>query len=179
MSTTLNVITSKITEIHEHLQNNEKIDDLTYALNYVEKYDSIIRDHYLTILLKHYFHNNDMDNFKKLSSLGYKFDVTMEDIEFAFLNITTIGENVIEVQEESILFFKDTNYKSSLKAIYDYYQNADDKLKNTLDGIINLLKKNNYICAFCHMNKELGFTSLFLDEVQLSFVKKELPFLLK
>lgn len=179
MSTKLNIVTSKISEIHEHLLNTKKINDLNYALTYVESYDDIVREHYLSILLKYYFHQNDIDNFKQLSSIGYKFDITMEDIEFAFLNITTEGENVIELQEESVLFFKDTNYRSSLKAIYEYYHHADDELKKTFDRVINLLKKNNYICAFCHMNRDLGFTSLFLDETLLSFLKKELPFLLK
>jgi len=78
--------------------------------------------------------------------------------------------------QDEVLFSK---YKNSLRDIYSYYLNANDKQKEILEFSLNLLRKNIYICAYSYKNKYYDFAQFFLDESLLSSLKEDMPFLLK
>lgn len=179
MSVGLNNLILNINKIHKTLLHKEKIHNLDYVIDFIKDYNYEVKEQYLSILLKYYFQNNQVKNLKELSSLGYKFELTMDDIKSAFLNITSDEENVIQVYQSDIVFLKDRNYSIPLKIIYDCYQNSDDEKKMLLDKTIDLLKKNQYICAYSYKNKNLDFGKFFLDDELVTLLKEELPFLLK
>ena len=179
MSDRLHEILAQVSVIHKHLLENEKIEDVDYVLEYIEKFDDDIKDHYLKLLLQYYFQKNSIENFKQILLLGYKFDLRIDDIKEAFLNIKTNDENVIEFLEENVVFFKDTNYEEPLKTIYEHYQNSDDELKVILEQSLELLRRNRYICAYAYKNKDKEFARFFLNEDLLESLKRDLPYLLK
>lgn len=179
MSIGLNKLILDINKIHKTLLIDKKIDNLDYVLEFIKDYDYEVREQYLNILIKYYFQQNQVKNFKELLTLGYSFDLTMEDIKLAFLNIKDNEENVIELYESNVVFFKDTNYSVPLRIIYDHYQNVDDDKKKVLDSTVNLLRKNQYISAFSYRNKNLDFGNFFLDEDIVALLKEDFPFLLK
>ncbi len=179
MSDRLHEIIAEVGIIHKTLLEDKKIDDVDYVLNYIEDFEDDIKEHYLTLLLQYYFQKNDIKNFKEVLLLGYKFELRMDDIKEAFFNIKTNDENVIELLEENVVFFKDTNYEEPLQAMYSYYIKADEELKVILEEAIELIKRNRYVCAYCYKNKEYDFAKFFLNEDLLNSLKEDLPYLLK
>ncbi len=179
MSDRLHEIIAEVGIIHKTLLEDKKIDDVDYVLNYIENFEDDVKEHYLTLLLQYYFQKNDIKNFKEILLLRYKFDLRMDDIKEAFFNIKTNDENVIELLEENVVFFKDTNYEESLQAMYSYYIKADEELKVILEEAIELIKRNRYVCAYCYKNKEYDFAKFFLNEDLLNSLKEDLPYLLK
>ena len=179
MKDRLHEIIAEVGIIHKTLLSDKKIEDIEYVLEYIENYEDDVKEHYLTLLLQYYFQKNSIINFKELLLLGYKFDLRMEDIKEAFLNIKVNEENVIELLEDNVVFFKDTSYGEYLKAMYEYYENANDELKVILEETIELIKRNRYICAYCSKNIELDFAKFFLNEDLLESLKRDLPYLLK
>ena len=178
MSDRLHEIIAEVGMIHKELLKDEKIDDIEYVLEYVNNYENDVKEHYLTLLLQYYFQENNIENFKELIILGYKFDLRMEDIKKAFLNIKSNDENVIEFLEDNVVFFKDSNYEEPLKCMYEYYMN-NEELQVTLEETIELIKRNRYVCAFAYKNKEQDFARFFLNEDLLESLKRDLPYLLK
>lgn len=178
MNDRLHEIIAEVGIIHKTLLSNKKIEDIDYVLEYVEKYEEDIKEHYLKLLLQYYFQQNSINNFKELLILGYKFDLRMEDIQAAFLNIKSNDENVIELLEDNVVFFKDTAYEEYLLKMYEYYIN-NKELQVVLEETIELIKRNRYICAYAYKNKEFDFARFFLNEDLLESLKRDLPYLLK
>lgn len=137
-----------------------------------------MRDHYLKLLLQYYFQQNDLSNVKKILLLGYKFDITFDDVQLAFCKIKNNDENVIEFFDDSIVFIKDKNIKKPLHKIYDYY-NLDDSNRVNLEQAVDVLRKNRYICSFVYKHPELSYSKFFLNEDLLESLKRDLPYLLK
>ena len=179
MSDRLHEIIAEVGIIHKTLLETQKIDDVEYVLDYIDTYESDVKEHYLTLLLQYYFQENDINSFKELLILGYKFDLRMEDIQKAFLNIKTNDENVIELLEDNVVFFKDTNYEEPLKTMFEYYKNGDEELQVILEETIELIKRNRYVCAYCFKNIDKDFAKFFLNEDLLESLKRDLPYLLK
>ncbi len=179
MSYRLYEIIAEVGIIHNTLIKNKKIDDIDYVFDYIGKYKDDIKEHYLNLLLQYYFQKNDISRFKEVLILGYKFDLRMDDIKEAFLNIKTNDENVIQFLDENVVFFKDTNYEEPLQTIYNHYVKADDELKVILEETIELIKRNRYVCAYCYKNREYNFANFFLNENLLESLKRDLPYLLK
>ena len=178
MDDRLHEILGEIGIIHKTLLEDKKIDDIDYVLDYLSGVESDIKDHYLKLLLQYYFQQNNINNLKELLLLGYKFDLRMEDIKLAFLNIKSNDENVIDFLDDNVVFLKDSNIKEPLKVIYNYYMKNED-LQVSLEQTIELLKRNRYICAYAYKNKEHDFAKFFLNEDLLQSLKKDLPYLLK
>ncbi|QKF82624.1 hypothetical protein [Halarcobacter ebronensis] len=175
----LHEIMAQVSMIHKTLLEDGKIDDLDYVTQYLDAYESDIKEHYLTLLLQYYFQKNDIKNFKELLLLGFKFDLRMNDIKEAFLNIKTNEENVIEFLEDNVVFFKDTNYEEPLFEIYEYYQKANEDLKVALEESLELIRRNRYVCAFAYKNKDQAFAKFFINEDLLKSLSRDLPYLLK
>ena len=178
MSDRLHEIIAEVGIIHKTLLTDEKIEDLDYLLEYIESYEEDVREHYLVLLLQYYFQQNSIDNLKELLVLGYKFDMRMEDISIAFLNIKTNDENVIELLEDNVVFFKDSDYEKPLKTMYEHYIKNSD-LQVILEETIELIKRNRYVCAYAYKNREFDFARFFLNEDLLESLKRDLPYLLK
>ena len=178
MSDRLHEIMAEVGMIHKTILETNKVTDGDYILEYIEDYEDDIKEHYLTLLLQYYFQTNDIVNFKKIIVLGYKFDLRMDDIKEAFLNIKSNEENVIEFLEENVVFFKDSNYENSLKRMYKYYMD-NKELQVTLEETIELIKRNRYICAFAYKNREFDYAKFFLNEDLLESLQRDLPYLLK
>jgi len=179
MSDRLHEIIAEVGIIHKTLLETQKIDDIEYVLDYMEAYDSDVKDHYLTLLLQHYFQKNDINSFKELLLLGYKFDLRMDDIKKAFLNIKSNDENVIGLLEDNVVFFKDTNLEEPLKKMYKPYYIENEALQATLEETVELLKRNRYICAYAYKNRDYDFAKFFLNEDLLQSLKEDMPYLLK
>ncbi|XPV69520.1 MAG: hypothetical protein ACNI25_02870 [Halarcobacter sp.] len=179
MNDRLHEILAEVGVIHKTLINDGKIEDIEYVLEYIETYDDDIKSHYLTLLLQYYFQQNSIDNVKELLLLGYKFDMRMEDIKEAFIHITTNKENVIQLLEDNVVFFKDTNYEEPLKVMYEYYMNGDEDLKVILEETVELIKRNRYVCAYAYKNRNFEFAEFFLNEDLLESLQRDLPYLLK
>ena len=179
MSERLHEILAEVGIIHRTLLGDEKINNVEYVLDYVETYEEDVKEHYLTLLLQYYFQNNLIENFKELLLLGYKFELRMDDIKQAFLNITSNEENVIELLEDNVVFFKDSNYEEPLMSMFKYYENGNDELKTILEETIELIKRNRYVCAYCYKNKDKEFARFFLNDDLLESLKRDLPYLLK
>lgn len=178
MNDRLHEIIAEVGIIHKTLLNDDKIKDLDYVLEYIDLYDDDIKEHYLTLLLQYYFQQNSIDNLKELLILGYKFDMIMEDIREAFLNIKSNDENVIELLEDNVVFFKDSNYEEPLQTMYEHYKSNSD-LQVVLEETIELIKRNRYVCSYAYKNRESGFARFFLNEDLLESLKRDLPYLLK
>lgn len=179
MDDRLHEILAEVGTIHKTMITNEKVDDIEYVLEYIENYEDDIKEHYLTLLLQYYFQHNNIENVKELLILGYKFDLRMDDIKQAFLHINSNEENVIELLEDNVVFFKDSNYEEPLKTMYEHYINSDDELKVILEETIELIKRNRYVCAYAYKNKEQEFARFFLNEDLLESLQRDLPYLLK
>lgn len=179
MSDRLHEIIAEVSIIHKTLLEDNKIDDIDYVLEYVENYEEDVKEHYLGLLLQYYFQKNNIHCFKEILILGYKFDLRMTDIKEAFLNITSNEENVIELLEENVVFFKDTNFEEPLLSMFEYYENGDEELKVILEETIELIKRNRYICAYAYKNRAKKFARFFLNEDLLESLKRDLPYLLK
>lgn len=179
MNDRLHEILAEVAIIHKALINTNKINDVDYVLDYMESYESDIKDHYLTLLLQYYFQENIIENFKELLILGYKFDLRMDDVKKAFLNIKSNEENVIELLEDNVVFFKDSSYEKPLIDMYEHYQNSSDELKTILEETIELIKRNRYVCAYCYKNRDKDFARFFLNDDLLESLKRDLPYILK
>jgi len=175
----LHEILAEIGVIHKTLLADNKLDDIDYVLDYIDTYDEDIKEHYLKLLLQYYFQQNDIENFKELLLLGFKFDMRMDDLKEAFLHIKSNEENVIGLLEDNVVFFKDTNYEEPLKTMYKYYMDGDEDLKVTLEETVELIKRNRYICAFAYKNKDEEYARFFLNEDLLESLQRDLPYLLK
>ncbi|NVJ53947.1 MAG: hypothetical protein HWD90_09620 [Campylobacteraceae bacterium] len=178
MNDRLHEILGEIGIIHKALLENNKIDDVEYVLEYIDGFEDDVKDHYLKLLLQYYFQQNNLNNVKEILLLGYKFDLRMEDIKLAFLNIKSNDENVIDFLEDNVVFLKDSNMEEPLKAIYTYYQ-ENKQLQSSLEQTIELLKRNRYICAYAYKNRDFEFARFFLNEDLLQSLKEDLPYLLK
>lgn len=177
MSDRLHEIIAQIGVLHNELINNEKIKDANLVFEHIEDYDSDIKEHYLNLLLQFYFQKNELNNLKELLLVGAKFDIRFSDIKDAFLNITNNSDNVIEFMDESIVFVKD-EIKNELKDMFDYYKSNEENQVN-LEQSIEILKRNRYVCAYCHKNIEKEECKFFLNEDLLESLKRDLPYLLK
>jgi hypothetical protein len=178
MNDRLHEIIAEVAIIHKTLLSNTKIEDIDYVFEYIENYEEDVKEHYLKLVLQYYFQQNSIENFKELLILGYKFDLRMEDIKEAFLNIKSNDENVIELLEDNVVFFKDSNYEEPLTVMYEYYV-SNEKLQVILEETIELIKRNRYVCAFCYKNNKFDFAKFFLNEDLLESLQRDLPYLLK
>ncbi|MCP4969008.1 MAG: hypothetical protein GY932_00250 [Arcobacter sp.] len=178
MKDRLHEIIAEVAMIHETLLNNNQLCDVDYVLDFVNNYEEDIKEHYLKLLLQYYFQRNNIDNFKELLILGFKFDLRMEDIKEAFLNIQSNEENVIELLEDNVVFFKDTNYEEPLYVMFKHYV-KNPELQVILEETIELIKRNRYVCSFCYKNQNTDFAKFFLNEDLLDSLKRDLPYLLK
>lgn len=178
MNDRLHEILGEIGIIHKSLLDNQKIDDVEYVLEYLDGFEDDVQDHYLKLLLQYYFQQNNLNNLKELLLLGYKFDLRMEDIKLAFLNIKSNEENVIDFLDDNVVFLKDSNMEEPLKKMYTYYM-ENEVLQATLEETVELLKRNRYICAYAHKNRDYDFAKFFLNEDLLQSLKEDMPYLLK
>lgn len=178
MSDRLHEIMGEIGIIHSQLIENNKLLDVNEVLEYIKNYKKDVQEHYLNLLLQHYFQQNDLKNFKQLLLIGAKFDMRFEDVKDAFLNIKSKDENVIEFMEDNIKFIKENININDLKDIYEYYEN-NPTLQHFLKDIIELIKKNRYVCVCSFNNQSSEYGKFFLNEDLLNSLKKDLPYLFK
>jgi hypothetical protein len=178
MSDRLHEIMGQIGILHNDLLENEKIKDAKEVFEFIKDYDTDIQEHYLNLLLQYYFQKNDLENLKELLLVGAKFDLRFSDVKEAFLNIKSEEENVIEFMQDAVVFIKEKINESDLKDIYDYYVN-NIGLQKKLDFIIELIKKNRYVCVYCFNNPNSSVGQFFLNEELLDSLKRDLPYLLK
>ena len=179
MNDRLHEIIAEVGIIHKMLLDENKLNDLDYIMDYIDVYDEDVKEHYLRLLLQYYFQNNSINNFKELLILGYKFDLRMEDIQEAFFHIHSNEENVIELLEDNVVFFKDSNYEAPLQKMFEYYQACDEEQKVILEATLELIKRNRYVCAYAYKNKRYDFAQFFLNEDLLQSLQRDLPYLLK
>lgn len=177
MSDRLHEIIAEIGVFHDELVKTGKINDTELVFDYIEEYDSDVKEHYLNLLLQYYFQKNDLKNLKEVLLVGAKFDIRFSDLSHAFLNINSNEENVIEFLDESIIFIKDS-LKNELKDMYDYYV-KNENLQHALESAVEVIKRNRYVCAFCYKNQNLDECKFFLNEDLLESLKRDLPYLLK
>ncbi len=177
MSDRLHEIIAEIGVLHKELIDNKKIEDANEVFDYIEDFDSDVKEHYLNLLLQYYFQENDLKNLQEVLLVGAKFDMTFLDVKNAFLNIKDSGENVIEFMEESVVFLKDTKLEESLNEMYLYYT-QNESLQVNLEEAIELIKRNRYVCASCYKNDDKAYSKLFLNEDLLESLKRDLPYLL-
>jgi len=177
MSDRLHEIIAEIGVLHNELIQNKKIENANEVFEYIEDLDGDIKDHYINLLLQYYFQENDLKNLKEVLLVGAKFDMRFNDVKNAFLNIKTSGENVIEFMDEAVVFLKDTELEDSLNEMYLYYT-KNEALQVDLEGALELIKRNRYVCANCYKNDDKAYSKLFLNEDLLESLKRDLPYLL-
>ncbi len=177
MSDRLHEILGQIGSIHTELINTNKISDVDEVFEYIEEFDSDIKEHYLNLLLQYYFQKNDLENLKKVLLVGAKFDMRFEDVKEAYLNIKSNEGNVIEFMEDSVVFIKDKVLDEYLESMYEYYI-QNEQLQVNLEEATELIKRNRYICAYCYKNDDKPFAEFFLNENLLESLKRDLPYLL-
>lgn len=177
MSDRLHEILGQIGSIHTELINTNKIDDADTVFEFIEDYESDVKEHYLNLLLQYYFQKNDLENLKKVLLVGARFDMRFEDIKEAYLNIKSNRENVIEFMEDNVVFLKDKVEEKHLEAIYKYYK-ENENLQVCLEEATEIIKKNRYICAYSYKNENKEFSKFFLNEDLLESLKRDLPYLL-
>ena len=177
MSDRLHEIIAEIGVLHKELIQSKKIENANEVFNYIEDFDSDVREHYLNLLLQYYFQKNDLENLKELLLVGAKFDMRFSDVKNAFLNIKASGENVIEFMEESVVFLKDNDLEHNLNEMYSYYT-QNESIQVNLEEALELLKRNRYVCAHCYKNENKSYSKLFLNEDLLDSLKRDLPYLL-
>jgi len=177
MSDRLHEIIAEIGVLHKELIQSKKIENANEVFNYIEDFDSDVREHYLNLLLQYYFQKNDLENLKELLLVGAKFDMRFSDVKNAFLNIKASGENVIEFMEESVVFLKDNDLEYNLNDMYSYYT-QNESIQVNLEEALELIKRNRYVCAHCYKNENKSYSKLFLNEDLLDSLKRDLPYLL-
>ena len=177
MSDRLHEIIGQIAVIHNELIDTNKISDANEVFEFIDKYDMDVQEHYLNLLLQYYFQQNDLKNLQELLLVGAKFDMRFDDVKEAFLNIKSSDENVIEFMEESVVFIKESNLGDSLNEIYKYY-NSNENLQTFLNSVLELIKRNRYVCAYCYNNKDKEYSKFFINEDLLESLKRDLPYLL-
>lgn len=177
MSDRLHEIIAEIGVLHKELIQSKKIENANEVFNYIEDFDSDVREHYLNLLLQYYFQKNDLENLKELLLVGAKFDMRFSDVKNAFLNIKASGENVIEFMEESVVFLKDSDLEYNLKDMYSYYT-QNESIQVNLEEALELIKRNRYVCAYCYKNENKSYSKFFLNEDLLDSLKRDLPYLL-
>jgi len=177
MSDRLHEIIAEIGVLHKELIQSKKIENANEVFNYIEDFDSDVREHYLNLLLQYYFQKNDLENLKELLLVGAKFDMRFSDVKNAFLNIKASGENVIEFMEESVVFLKDNDLEYNLNDMYSYYT-QNESIQVNLEEALELIKRNRYVCAHCYKNENKFYSKLFLNEDLLDSLKRDLPYLL-
>ena len=178
MNDRLHEIMAEVGMIHKTILETNKINDADYILEYIEDYDEDVKEHYLKLLLQYYFQTNEIKNFKKIVVLGYKFELRMNDIKEAFINIKSNEENVIGFLEDNVVFFKDHDYEEPLKRMYKYYL-ENEELQVVLEETVELIKRNRYVCAYAYKNKKEDYAKFFLNEDLLESLERDLPYLLK
>lgn len=178
MSDRLHEIIGEIGVIHKELLIDNKIFDFDYVKKYMEDKQSDVREHYFNLLMQFYFQQNSLVNIKELLLLGHRFDIRMEDISQAFINIKSNDENVIEFLEDSVIFVKDEEMKKPLELMYEYYM-KNKELQVSLEQTLELIKRNRFICAYAYKNKNEDFAKFFLNEDLLESLQRDLPYLLK
>lgn len=178
MSDRLHEIMGEIGILHNELIENEKIFNATEVLEYIKNYEVDTQKHYLNLLLQYYFQQNDLKNFKQLLLVGAKFDIRFEDVKDAFLNIKSEDENVIEFMEDSVKFIKENIDMKHLKDIYEYHEN-NPSLNDTFKNVIELIRKNRYVCVACSNNENSEYAKFFLNKDLLESLKRDLPYLFK
>lgn len=177
MSDRLHEVIAQISVLHKELIKNKKIKDANEVFDYIEDFDSDVKEHYLNLLLQYYFQENDLKNLQELLLVGSQFDMRFSDVKSAFLNIKKSGENVIEFMEESVVFLKDSDLENSLNEMYVYYT-ENESLQVNLEEALELIKRNRYICAHCYKNNDKPYSKLFMNEDLLESLKRDLPYLL-
>ena len=178
MSDRLHEIMGQIGILHNQLLENKKIKDSKEVLEFIKDYDMDIQKHYLNLLLQHYFQQNDLKNLKELLLVGAKFDIRFEDVKDAFLNIKSNDENVIEFMEDSVKFIKENIEIKHLKDIYEYYEN-NHNLHDILGRVVELIRKNRYVCVTCAKNQNNEYEKFFLNKDLLESLKRDLPYLFR
>ena len=177
MSDKLHEIIGQVAIIHDTLIQTNKINSAQEVFDFIEDYDSDVKEHYLNLLLQYYFQENDLINLQELLLVGAKFDMRFDDVKEAFLNIKSNDENVIEFMQENVIFVKENIDNVSLIAMYEYYM-SNESLQSALEQSIELIKRNRYVCAYCY-NKQEDYAKFFLNEDLLESLKRDLPYLLK
>lgn len=178
MSDRLHEIIGEIGVLHNKLIENQKITSADEVLEYIKNYEKDVQTHYLNLLLQYYFQQNDLKNFKKLLLVGAKFDIRFEDVKDAFLNIKSNDENVIEFMEDSVKFIKENIDIKHLKDIYEYYEN-NPNLHDILGRVVELIRKNRYVCVTCAKNQNNEYEKFFLNKDLLESLKRDLPYLFR
>lgn len=177
MSDRLHEIIGEIAIIHDNLIRTNMINNAKEVFDFIEKYDTDIKKHYLNLLLQYYFQKNDLKNLQELLLVGAKFDMRFDDVKEAFINIKSNEENVIEFMFENVVFVKENIDNNFLFIMYEYYM-INESLQSALEQAIELIKKNRYVCAYCY-GKEDAYAKFFLNEDLLESLKRDLPYLLK
>jgi hypothetical protein len=177
MSGKIHEIIGQVAVIHNTLIETNKINDAQEVFEFIEDYDTDIQEHYLNLLLQYYFQKNDLKNLQELLLVGAKFDMRFDDIKEAFLNIKSEDENVIEFMQENVVFVKEDIDANSLILMYEYYMNNVD-LQSSLEQVLELIKKNRYVCAYCYNNPNEEYSKFFLNLDLLESLKRDLPYLL-
>jgi len=178
MSDRLHEIIAEISVLHKELIKNEKIKDASLVFEFIEKYDTDVQEHYSNLLLQYYFQQNDLSNLKELLLVGAKFDIRFSDVSEAFLHIKSSNENVIEFMDEAVVFLKDKELDKPLSLMYTYY-NDNDSLQVYLESVVELIKRNRYVCSFCYKNPSKLYSEFFINHELLDSLKRDLPYLLK
>lgn len=178
MSGKIHEIIGEVAIIHNTLIDTNKINDAQEVFEFIKDYDTDIQEHYLNLLLQYYFQKNDLKNLQELLLVGAKFDMRFDDIKEAFLNIKSDEENVIEFMQENVVFVKEDIDAASLILMYEYYMNNVD-LQSSLTHVVELIKKNRYVCAYCYNNEDEEYSKFFLNIDLLESLKRDLPYLLK
>lgn len=178
MSDRLHEIIGQIGILHNQLLENKKIENANEVLEFIKKYDNDIQKHYLNLLLQYYFQQNDLKNLKELLLVGAKFDIRFEDVKEAFLNIKSEDENVIEFMQDAVIFIKEKINEDDLIDIYNYYK-KNVQFQEFLNPVLEIIKKNRYVCVYCFFNSNSVYGKFFLNEDLLDSLKRDLPHLLK
>lgn len=177
MSDRLHEIIGEIAIIHDNLIRTNMINNAKEVFDFIEKYDTDIKKHYLNLLLQYYFQKNDLKNLQELLLVGAKFDMRFDDVKEAFINIKSNEENVIEFMFENVVFVKENIDNNFLFIMYEYYM-INESLQSALEQAIELIKKNRYVCAYCY-GKEDAYAKFFLNEDLLESLKRDLPYLIR
>lgn len=178
MSDRLHEIMAEIGVLHNELIKNKTIENISKVLDYIDEKSDDVKEHYLKLLLQYYFQENNIDNFKELLLLGYKFDMRIDDLKEAFLHIENSQESVIEFMEDNVVFIKDTNIEEPLMEMHKYYISNEENRVN-LEQAALIIRKNRYVCAYAYKNKDKDFARFFLNDELAESLKRDLPYLLK
>lgn len=176
MNDRLHEIIAKIGVFHNALIEDGLINNLEKVNEKLTNYEDNFKEHYLKLLMQYYFQNNNLKNLQELLLEGYKFDLRFNDIAVAFTKIKE-NDSVIEFYEDQTVLLKDTIVEEDLALIKKYYE-ENKNLENILDFPLQLIKRNRYVCAYAHKNRD-SFGEFFINADLLKSLKEDLPYLLK